>query len=619
MIWKIQLSERFPTAIPGRAHARPSDHVVRLWCSVLLLLSSIAAQAGSATWKVDPGSSDWDTAINWTPATVPYGETDIATFGVSNTTNITVGEAPNGEDAANIMGEILFQPGASAYTITAIPVSDVILPTTLEFFGRGISNDSGVVQNFVAANSSGTHAASRIAFHNSASLGENTIITHEGGADSIPDGLYGAFTWFLDTATVANTTLINNGGTVRGSYGGSCILWDFATADNATFINNPGEVAGAGGGFTEMLGFGSVGSSTFIANGPTVSGAQGGLLAIYSGEAAGARFILNGATVPNAAGAQIYVYGGSGYATFTGNGGQGAGALGGVIDLFDLPGSSQTVVIANAGTNGGSGARILIENDASPSKGQFRVFGNGLLDLTKAKPPGPTIGSLEGDGLVSLVTSALSIGGNNLSTTFSGTIQDAGSIAKVGTGTLTLSNANLYTGGTTVTQGTLVASNLSGSGTGTGPVLTNAGTLGGSGIISGAVTVGTGSGAGAFLAPAHGGKKQLTLTIQSSLTFNSDSTYTYTFKAKNNRSKTDKVVANGVTIKNGASINLSGTTQGALTQGTALTLIKNTAATPIVGTFNNLPDDAIVNVNGNNFQADYQGGDDNDLTLTVVP
>ena len=149
--------------------------------------------------------------------------------------------------------------------------------------------------------------------------------------------------------------------------------------------------------------------------------------------------------------------------------------------------------------------------------------------------------------------------------------------------------------------------------------MVSAGTLGGSGIVSGAVTVGTGSGAGAFLAPAHGANKQLTLTIQSGLTFNPDSTYTYTFKAQRNKSKADKVVANGVTISSVASFNLSGTAQGTLTQGTVLTVIKNTAASPIAGVFANLPDGAIVNVNGNNLQASYEGGDGNDLTLTVGP
>ena len=70
-------------------------------------------------------------------------------------------------------------------------------------------------------------------------------------------------------------------------------------------------------------------------------------------------------------------------------------------------------------------------------------------------------------------------------------------------------------------------------------------------------------------------------------------------------------MAKGVTINNGVTFNLSGTAQGALTQATVFTAIKNTAATPIVGTFSNLPDGAIVTVNGNNLQASYTGGDGN--------
>ena len=124
---------------------------------------------------------------------------------------------------------------------------------------------------------------------------------------------------------------------------------------------------------------------------------------------------------------------------------------------------------------------------------------------------------------------------------------------------------------------------------------------------------------GAFLAPAHGTSAQVILTVQSSLTFNTGSTYTYTFQAKRSKAKTDKVIANGVTIKSGASFNLSGMAQGVLTQGLVLTVISNTSATSISGTFSNLADGAIVTANGNNFQANYEGGDGNDLTLTVVP
>ena len=177
----------------------------------------------------------------------------------------------------------------------------------------------------------------------------------------------------------------------------------------------------------------------------------------------------------------------------------------------------------------------------------------------------------------------------------------------------------MYIGGTTVTGGILIVGNTSGSGTGAGPVNVDAGTLGGSGIIAGAVTLGTGSGTGAFMEWSKKLRHPATLTLQSSLTFNADATYTYTFRAKPNRAKTDQVIANGVTINSGAMLALSGHTRGALTQGMLLTLISNTSANAISGTFSNLPDGSIVTINGNNFQANYEGGDGNDLTLTVVP
>jgi hypothetical protein len=150
------------------------------------------------------------------------------------------------------------------------------------------------------------------------------------------------------------------------------------------------------------------------------------------------------------------------------------------------------------------------------------------------------------------------------------------------------------------------------------------GKLGGSGIIAGATTIGTGSGTGAFLAPAAQTKTgQIPLTIQSALTFNADATYTCTFKAQQSgdrtRAKVGMVIANGVTINSGAMIELIGNITGALSQGFVLTLISNTSADPISGTFSNLPDGSIVTINGNNFQASYSGGDGNDLTLTVVP
>ena len=61
----------------------------------------------------------------------------------------------------------------------------------------------------------------------------------------------------------------------------------------------------------------------------------------------------------------------------------------------------------------------------------------------------------------------------------------------------------------------------------------------------------------------------------------------------------------------------------ASTAGTVLTLINNTSANPISGTFNNLPNGGTINLVYNGvsyaFTANYAGGDGNDLTLTYTP
>jgi autotransporter-associated beta strand protein len=211
----------------------------------------------------------------------------------------------------------------------------------------------------------------------------------------------------------------------------------------------------------------------------------------------------------------------------------------------------------------------------------------------------------------------LTVGTNSLSTTFSGTLQGTGSLEKIGGGTLTLGSENTYTGGTTVTTGSLVVNNTTGSGTGTGAVQVSAGTLGGKGTIAGAVTVGTGSGAGAFLEASVGVTKTTSLSIQSALTFKADSTYTYNLSTR--RAKADKVIANGVTIDGGAQFNFVAAGNKTLNLGKVFVALSNTAATPISGTFANLPDGSTFTVGPNTFQVSYSGGDGNDLTLTVVP
>ncbi|NLF72045.1 MAG: hypothetical protein GX575_23680, partial [Candidatus Anammoximicrobium sp.] len=91
-------------------------------------------------------------------------------------------------------------------------------------------------------------------------------------------------------------------------------------------------------------------------------------------------------------------------------------------------------------------------------KGDVTVTSPGILDLNGSSE---TINGLSGTGTVDTGaggTPTLTVGGNNTTSSFSGVIQDtAGTLAltKIGSGTLTLSGANTYSGVTTISAGTL--------------------------------------------------------------------------------------------------------------------------------------------------------------------
>jgi autotransporter-associated beta strand protein len=204
---------------------------------------------------------------------------------------------------------------------------------------------------------------------------------------------------------------------------------------------------------------------------------------------------------------------------------------------------------------------------------------------------------------------------------FSGSIKDevseggSGTLKKVGSGTLTLSSGNTYEGGTVIWGGGIVVNNTTGSATGRGVVDVKMGTLGGGGFIAGAVTIGTGRGSGAILDPASANSPR-TLTIQNHLILHADATCSVLINSDTPAS--DQVVARGIRIRN-ASVSFQDVGTALLPSGTTFTIINNTAPLRIKGTFSNLSDGSTFTVGRNTFQVNYEGGDGNDLTLTVVP
>jgi autotransporter-associated beta strand protein len=383
---------------------------------------------------------------------------------------------------------------------------------------------------------------------------------------------------------------------VANSGGGETIFRDSSTAAESTITNNADNSGvGSNGGTLAFICAATAGSAHINNNGTSSSQHFGGSTAFDTTSDAGNAVIIN-----NGADATTL-------------------ASGGTTSFNEQSSADAATVIANGGT--GSGGVILFLADSVGGTSRMEMFGNGSLDISLHNAPGLTVGSIEGSGKVFLGANNLKIGSNNLNTEFSGVISDAGpytgktggSLTKIGTAILTLSGANTYTGGTTITEGTLLISNTSGSGTGTGAVALNSGTLGGSGTIAGAVMVGTGTGAGAMISP---GTSVGTLAIQSALTLNSDARFD--FELNTVSALADKIVANGVTI-NGATFSFTDIGSAHLALGTSFIIMDNTSTSRISGFFSNLADNATFTDNGNTYLVSYEGGTGNDLTITVVP
>src|SRR5262249_37585994 len=147
--------------------------------AAVALLAAMPAHAQNATWSTAPGSSDFNTAANWNPATVPTG---TAFFGASTITGLTFNPG-----AVNSLGGFTFNAGAPAYSFS------LATPSSLTFTGAGIVNNSSNAPSFSLP------FTSVLAFTNSSTAG-NAIITNSGTS---------AVTQFFNSSTAANATIIN--------------------------------------------------------------------------------------------------------------------------------------------------------------------------------------------------------------------------------------------------------------------------------------------------------------------------------------------------------------------------------------------------------------------------
>jgi autotransporter-associated beta strand protein len=370
----------------------------------------------------------------------------------------------------------LASPGTNNFN-TGSNWSTGTVPTGIAFFDT--SNTTGLTFSAFTTLGGWTFnaGASAYTFTNGQTLAlTGAGISINGGSATITNNhnLY-----FYNTSTAGSATIANNSG-------GSLYFNNSSTAGNASITNNLGSLLH----FNNSSTAGSAtitnnSSNMYFANTSTAGSANitnNQNLTFYDSSTAGNASITN-----------------TGLLTFT-----------------------NTSTAGNATITNNSGGTTRINSSASGGIARFIMNGTGALDISFLSSAGTTAGSIEGSGNVFLGSKTLTIGGNNLSTAFSGVIQDGGwaggsggSLTKGGSGALTLTGANTYTGATTVNGGTL---SVNGSIASSSLLTVNAGgTVGGTGTLPLTVIA-----SGGTLAP---GNSIGTITVNGNLTFNSASTY----------------------------------------------------------------------------------------------
>jgi autotransporter-associated beta strand protein len=231
------------------------------------------------------------------------------------------------------------------------------------------------------------------------------------------------------------------------------------------------------------------------------------------------------------------------------------------------------------------------------------VNGGGLLDIAAAYEG---IDTLTGTGTVSLSAGYLDVGYGNGSSTFGGVITGGYKFEKFGSGTITLTGANTYSGTTYIFQGTLA---INGSQPQSPVSVSSGATLGGTGTVgpiaaSGIVSPGNGSGTG--------------ILSSSNLTFSSTGNFTVQLTGPAPGTGYDQLNVNGTDTLATATLTVVPAFTTPVPIGQQFIIITNDGVGAITGTFSGLANGAQFTAGGFTFRINYNGGSGNDVVLTLL-
>ncbi len=401
---------------------------------LLLILScalALNAEAGSATWTLNPASNNWNQATNWTPATVPNGSADTATFGVSNI-------SPSIRDFIDV-DSVVFSSGASAFTIAVDPDPTTGHSASLSFDGVGIVNNSGITQAFSLP--TGAFSAGSMVFTGNSTAGNQTTFLNNGGNNEAG----AAEIFFMDDSNAGSGTFTNTAGS---TFGGDLEFFDNSSAADGIFTCQGGAVSGFGGGVIAFWDNATAGSGTFFAQGATARNAGAGFITFFSGS-------------PTAADATLTATGGTG------------GGDGGVISFHaESDGGRSRVKVLGNGT-------LKLEFLTVPSLKIGSLEGDGVVALGSHNlAVGSNNSSTTFDGSIGGSGSLIKIGTGRLvltkPNTYTGRTRIKRGVLQLDdqSGAIILATSHVAVeGGTLAGRGAIAGSVTVGTGTGRGGIL----------------------------------------------------------------------------------------------------------------------------------------------------
>ncbi len=422
------------------------DNTLRLGASEVIPDGNIA--------QIDTGGTLNLNGFNETVAAIS-STGSINLNGATLTLNAPAGESFGGVISGAAAGSHLVKNGGGTQTLTA--VNTYVGNTTLNAGAVNIDGDAtlgnGAGTLFLAGGKLNTtvdrsNTANPVA--NPINMSANTEITTSSTASSL-------------NLNFTSTTIVGTAGTLTFRNDG---------ADAASDLFDP-RFSGSAFNFTRpiVIDNGAVGA-TRLSSFNTVGTTQ-----TFSGDVSGNGSYRRSATSPDTGGDTI-LSGNNSYSGGTANNGGGIGF------------GSNTAIGTGTLTTGSNNAALF-------ASGGARTISNAVTLNSDVTFKGSNQLEMAGGVNLGAVNRTLTVT-NTADTTLSGVVGDGGSgtgaLSKAGVGKLILAGANTYGGGTVVNAGTLLVNNTTGSGTGSGNVGVTGGTLGGTGTISGSVTVsGTGT------------------------------------------------------------------------------------------------------------------------------